>query len=113
MPTAPVQVLLLSGPAGVGKSTLGWEIAAQLRRFGIAHVLLDSDDLIEPRAQQRAKELLTSSAILDVAREGRSFQPVEGDGGTRASKLFTRTEPDGSMLVAAFNYDGSHPADQG
>lgn len=45
MPTAPVQVLLLSGPAGVGKSTLGWEIAAQLRRLGIAHVLLDSDEL--------------------------------------------------------------------
>ncbi len=45
MPTAPVQVLLLSGPAGVGKSTLGWEIAAPLRRLGIAHVLLDSDEL--------------------------------------------------------------------
>ncbi len=45
MPTAPVQVLLLSGPAGSGKSTLGWEIAAQLRRLGIAHVLLDSDEL--------------------------------------------------------------------
>lgn len=45
MPTEPVQVLLLSGPAGVGKSTLGWEIAAQLRRLGVAHVLLDSDEL--------------------------------------------------------------------
>lgn len=45
VPTAPVQVLLLSGPAGVGKSTLGWEIAARLRRLGIAHVLLDSDEL--------------------------------------------------------------------
>jgi AAA domain len=44
-PTAPVQVLLLSGPGGVGKSTLGWEIATQLRRLGIAHVLLDSDEL--------------------------------------------------------------------
>ena len=29
VPTAPVQVLLLSGPGGVGKSTLGWEIATQ------------------------------------------------------------------------------------
>ena len=45
MPTKPVQVLMLCGPAGVGKSTLGWEIAAQLRRLGIAHVLLDSDEL--------------------------------------------------------------------
>lgn len=42
MPAEPVQVLLLSGPAGAGKSTLGWEIAAQLRRLGIAHVLLDT-----------------------------------------------------------------------
>jgi ABC-type cobalamin/Fe3+-siderophores transport system ATPase subunit len=45
MPITPVQVLLLCGPAGAGKSTLGWEIAAQLRRLGIGHVLLDSDEL--------------------------------------------------------------------
>src|SRR5690349_13926488 len=45
VPTAPAQVLLLSGPGGVGKSTLAWEIATQLRRLGIAHVLLDSDEL--------------------------------------------------------------------
>src|SRR5207248_7049909 len=45
MPTEPVQVLLISGPGGVGKSTLGWEVATQLRRLGIAHVLLDSDEL--------------------------------------------------------------------
>jgi AAA domain-containing protein len=45
VPTTPVQVLLLSGPGGVGKSTLGWEVATQLRRLGIAHVLLDSDEL--------------------------------------------------------------------
>ena len=36
---------MLSGTAGVGKSTLGWEISAQLRRLCIAHVLLDSDEL--------------------------------------------------------------------
>jgi alpha-galactosidase len=72
-------------------------------------VLLDSDDLMDPRAQQRAEELLTNAAILDVARAGRSFQPVEGDSGTHASKLFTRSDPDGSTLVAVFNYDGSHP----
>src|SRR5205823_12052207 len=45
MPTEPVQVLLISGPGGVGKSTLGWEVATQLRRLGIAHVLLDSVEL--------------------------------------------------------------------
>ena len=74
-------------------------------------VLLDSDDLMDSRAQQRAEELLTNSAILDVARAGRSFEPVEGDGGTHASKLFMRSEPDGSMLVAIFNYDRSQAAE--
>jgi alpha-galactosidase len=67
-------------------------------------VLLDSDDLMDPRAQQRAKELLTNPNILNVARAGRSFRPVEGDAGEHAAQVFTRSEPDGSMLVAAFNY---------
>ncbi len=67
-------------------------------------VLLDSDDLMDPRAQQRAKELLTNPNILNVAREGRSFRPMEGDAGVDAAEVFTRSEPDGSMLVAAFNF---------
>ena len=74
-------------------------------------VLLDSDDLMDPRAQQRAKDLLTNHAILDVARAGRSFQPVEGNSGFGAANLFVRSEPDGSTLVAVFNYDLSHPAE--
>jgi hypothetical protein len=56
VPTAPVQVLLLSGPAGAGKSTLGWEIAAPLRRLGIAHVLLDTAGLTVPGLAPRAIE---------------------------------------------------------
>lgn len=70
-------------------------------------VLLDSDDLMDPRAQQRARDLLTNAAILNVAREGRSFRPVEGDAGTHAANVFVRSEPDGSMFVAVFNYSGS------
>jgi hypothetical protein len=38
-------MLLVCGPAGVGKSTLGWEISDQLRAVGIAHAVLDSDEL--------------------------------------------------------------------
>jgi alpha-galactosidase len=70
-------------------------------------VLLDSDDLMEARAQARAKELLTNEAILNVARAGRAFRPVEGDSGEHAANIFTRTEPDGSMYVAVFNYSES------
>lgn len=68
-------------------------------------VLLDSDDLMDPRAQQRARELLTNSAILNVAREGRAFRPVEGDSGVNAAATFVRSESDGSILVAVFNYN--------
>ena len=45
MRTSHVHVLLVSGPAGVGKSTLGHEIAVQLRRAGVHRVLSDSDEL--------------------------------------------------------------------
>jgi len=43
--TSQTHILLISGPAGVGKSTLGYEIAAQLRQAGVSHVMLDSDEL--------------------------------------------------------------------
>ncbi len=39
------QVLLITGPAGSGKSTLTWEIAARLGREGIAHATIESDEL--------------------------------------------------------------------
>ncbi len=32
VPLLQIRILLITGPAGVGKSTLGWEISAQLRQ---------------------------------------------------------------------------------
>ncbi len=45
MSTGHVHLLQIAGPAGVGKTTLGWEISVQLRQAGVAHVVLDSDEL--------------------------------------------------------------------
>ncbi len=45
MSTDHVHVLQIAGPAGVGKTTLGWEISVQLRQAGVSHVVLDSDEL--------------------------------------------------------------------
>ena len=73
-------------------------------------VLLDSDDLMDPRAQARAKSLLTNTQILNIARAGRSFRPVEGDAGIRSANLFVRNEPDRSLLLAVFNFNGTASA---
>lgn len=39
------EVLLIGGAAGVGKSTVGWEVSAQLNRLQVAHWHLEGDVL--------------------------------------------------------------------
>ena len=36
-----VQILLVTGPAGVGKSTVCWEMGAQLAAAGVAHAAVE------------------------------------------------------------------------
>ena len=38
-------VLVISGPAGVGKSTTAFEVSNQLQAAGVDHVLIDTDEL--------------------------------------------------------------------
>jgi Mrp family chromosome partitioning ATPase len=38
-------VLVISGPAGVGKSTTAFEVSHQLQATGVDHVLIDTDEL--------------------------------------------------------------------
>ena len=40
-----VQILLITGPAGIGKSTLCWEIGSKLEAAGIAHAIIETDEL--------------------------------------------------------------------
>lgn len=39
------EVLLIGGRSGVGKSTAGWEVSAQLQVAGVAHALVEGDNL--------------------------------------------------------------------
>ncbi len=39
------EALLIGGRAGVGKTTVGWEVSARLRAAGVAHAVLDGDFL--------------------------------------------------------------------
>ncbi|MFJ7071877.1 AAA family ATPase [Streptomyces sp. NPDC098781] len=38
-----VEVLLIGGRAGVGKTTVGWEVSARLRIARVAHAVIDGD----------------------------------------------------------------------
>lgn len=40
-----VDILLITGPAGVGKSTLCWEIGAALTAAGTPHAIIETDEL--------------------------------------------------------------------
>jgi hypothetical protein len=39
------QILLITGPAGVAKSTLNWEVSAQLTAAGLRHAAIETDEL--------------------------------------------------------------------
>lgn len=57
MVDVPVEILLITGPAGVGKSTLCWEMGAVLAEAGIAHVAIESDELDRVFPKPGAEEL--------------------------------------------------------
>jgi len=52
-----VEILLIGGPAGIGKSTLSWEISASLAAAGIAHATIESDELDRVFPKPTAEEL--------------------------------------------------------
>ncbi len=41
----PIEVVLISGAAGVGKSSTAFEMSTQLRAAGVSHALIDTDEL--------------------------------------------------------------------
>jgi predicted kinase len=54
-----VQLLLITGPAGVGKSTVCWEMGAQLAAANVAHAAIESDELDRVFPRPSAQDLGT------------------------------------------------------
>ncbi|MFD2265019.1 hypothetical protein ACFSM5_19095 [Lacibacterium aquatile] len=52
-----VEILLITGPAGVGKSTVSWEVGAQLAAKEIAHAIVETDELDRVFPKPSAEEL--------------------------------------------------------
>jgi hypothetical protein len=68
-------------------------------------VFLNGDDLTTSTGQSLARTYLTNPRVLEVARLGRPFRPVEGNTGTGASDTFTLRDG-GTTYVATFNFGG-------
>lgn len=62
----------------------------------------DFSKTANPEVLHRAEKFLTNADVNAVA-DGRSFRPVDGNG-DRSECQFMRTEADGSVYYAAFNY---------
>ncbi|MWV47212.1 alpha-galactosidase [Paenibacillus sp. HJL G12] len=75
-------------------------------------VLLLGDDFRQEEAAWRAKEWLANPDILELARLGQTFVPVEGNRGKHASEAFLLTHPNDpdSVYLAVFNFDADSPA---
>lgn len=60
--------MLITGPAGIGKSTLCWEMGAALARAEIAHAIVESDELdrVYPRPSKDELDRL-SPGTADIS----------------------------------------------
>lgn len=72
-------------------------------------VMLLSDDYRIPQAAERTKSLLTPE-LLDIARKGTTFLPVETNAGSGASRSFFRDDGD-CLYLAVFNYSTAESLD--
>ncbi|RYG29259.1 hypothetical protein EON81_27030 [bacterium] len=71
-------------------------------------LLMESDDMTNPLAKARVKEMLGNQEVLDLARRAVHFRSAWGDTGSKASDAFSWLAPDGkTAYVALFNFDRS------
>ncbi|MET3548589.1 hypothetical protein ABID47_005219 [Paenibacillus favisporus] len=77
-------------------------------------VLLLGDDFRQEEAASRAKAWLRNGSIMELARKGTAFVPVESAQGGRAADAFMLADPDeeGTVYLAVFNFDGKQAANK-
>jgi alpha-galactosidase len=72
-------------------------------------MILDSSQLADdPQGQELAHAVYGNRSWLAVAAEDKTFRPIEGDTGDKATDAFVRSSAHG-VYVALFNYDEKRP----
>jgi alpha-galactosidase len=72
-------------------------------------MILDSSRLADDsQAQELAQGVYGNRSWLSVAAEDKTFRPIEGDTGDKATDAFVRPSVHG-VYVALFNYDEKRP----
>jgi alpha-galactosidase len=72
-------------------------------------MILDSSRLADdPQGQELAQAVYSNHPWFLVADEDKTFRPIEGDTGDKATDVFVRSSTHGAY-VAVFNYDEKHP----
>jgi hypothetical protein len=63
-----VEILLVTGPAGVGKSTLCWEMGAQLATARVPHAIIETDELDRVFPRPSGEDLVRlAPGTLDIS----------------------------------------------
>ncbi len=68
------------------------------------------DDYRVEEAASRAREWLSNESVLEVARLGKTFVPVESPVQEGSTNVFALHEDQHKVYVAVFNYNAAQPA---
>lgn len=74
-------------------------------------VLLGSDDVNDPKAQEYMTALFNNKEVLELALKGKVFKPLEGNTNANAADTF-RMKDGNDYYLAVFNYSANASADK-
>ncbi|WJH30182.1 S-layer homology domain-containing protein [Paenibacillus sp. CC-CFT742] len=74
-------------------------------------VMMASDDVHDPKAQEYMTALYNNTDVLDVAKKGKVFRPLEGNTNANAADTFVLKDGD-NYYLALFNYSATSSAER-
>ena len=100
------RILLITGPAGVGKSTLCWEVSARLAGAGLAHAVIETDELDRvfplptPRELESLRPGTTDVSVINLAALWSTYRAL-GHSRLVMSGVMVRPEADRRWIADA------------